>query len=55
MILAGGVVESYFKYADAQLDRQPLCLVFHEDFDGEDAVFGASGTFQKEVSIDDFV
>lgn len=51
---AGGVVQSYFKYAGAQLDRQPLCLVFHEDFDSEDAVFGANGTFQREVSMDGF-
>jgi hypothetical protein len=51
---AGGVVQSYFKYADAQLDRQPLCLIFHEDFNSEDAVFGANGTFQRDVNMDGF-
>ena len=51
---AGGVVQLYFKYANAQLDRQPLCLIFQEDFDSEDAVFGANGTFQREVSMDGF-
>ena len=52
--LAGGVVQSYFKYTGAQLDRKPLCLVFQEDFDSEDAVFGSNGTFQREVSMDGF-
>jgi beta-glucanase (GH16 family) len=50
--LAGGLVQSYFKYSNAQLDRQPLCLVFEEDFNSEDEVFGTNGTFQREVNMD---
>lgn len=46
----GGVVQSYFKYSAAQLDRLPLCLVFEENFNSEDEVFGANGTFFREVS-----
>ncbi|KAF8632762.1 hypothetical protein AX15_001700 [Amanita polypyramis BW_CC] len=52
--LAGGVVQTYFRYAHAQLDRKPLCLVFEENFDNEDAVFGPNGTFQREVNLDGF-
>ncbi|KAK2464535.1 hypothetical protein APHAL10511_003442 [Amanita phalloides] len=52
--LAGGVVQSYFKYSRAQLDRQPLCLVFEENFDSEDAVFGSNGTFEREVNMDGY-
>jgi len=51
---AGGIVQSYFKYANAQLDRKPLCLVFEENFDNEDAVFGPNGTFEREVNMDGF-
>jgi len=47
----GGIVQSYFKFSGAQLDRQPLCLVFEEDFNNEDAVFGPNGTFFREVSM----
>ncbi|KAM6500153.1 ectomycorrhiza-upregulated GH16 glucan endo-1,3-beta-glucosidase precursor [Amanita muscaria] len=49
---AAGLVQSYFNYAHAELDRQPLCLVFEENFDSEDAVFGSNGTFEREVSMD---
>lgn len=63
--IAGGVVQCCFKYMQVPLDKQPLCLVFEEDFkDGnEDRVFGVSkaqngdltgGSLMREVSMDGF-
>lgn len=52
--LAGGIVQCYFNYAHAQLDRKPLCLVMEENFDSEEAVFGENGSFNREVNMDGF-
>ncbi|PFH48494.1 glycoside hydrolase family 16 protein [Amanita thiersii Skay4041] len=52
--LIGGILQSYFKYKNAELDRKPLCLVFEENFDDEDGVFGENGSFQREVNMDGF-
>ncbi|EKM82304.1 hypothetical protein AGABI1DRAFT_124786 [Agaricus bisporus var. burnettii JB137-S8] len=52
--LAGGIVQCYFNYANAQLDKSPLCLVMEEYFDSEDAVFGENGSFNREVNMDGF-
>jgi hypothetical protein len=52
--LAGGIIQCYFNYANAQLDRQPLCLVMEENFDSEDSVFGENGSFNREVNMDGF-
>ena len=63
--IAGGVVQSYFKFIQVPLDKKPLCLVYQEDFDdgNEDRVFGLSkaqngdltgGSLMREVSMDGF-
>lgn len=52
--LAGGIVQCYFNYAHAQLDRKSLCLVMEENFDSEDSVFGENGSFNREVAMDGF-
>jgi hypothetical protein len=52
--LAGGIVQCYFNYAHAQLDKTPLCLVMEENFDSEDAVFGPNGSFNREINMDGF-
>jgi hypothetical protein len=63
--IAGGIVQSYFKFIRVPLDKQPLCLVYEEDFEdgNEDRVFGLSkaqngdlsgGTLLREVSMDGF-
>ena len=63
--IAGGVVQSYFKFILVPLDKKPLCLVYQEDFDdgNEDRVFGLSkaqngdltgGSLLREVSMDGF-
>ncbi|KAF8168622.1 concanavalin A-like lectin/glucanase domain-containing protein [Mycena galopus ATCC 62051] len=54
-----GGIQSYFAYHNVRLDREPLCLVFNEDFtDGTDAaVFGANGAngrWFREVQMDGF-
>ena len=51
---AGGIVQCYFSYANAQLDKRPLCLVMEENFDSEDSVFGENGSFNREVNMDGF-
>ncbi|KAJ2915247.1 hypothetical protein MD484_g5163, partial [Candolleomyces efflorescens] len=50
----GGVVQVYFQYKGVRLDRQPLCLVFDEEFDNPDKVFGEGGSFFREVNMDGF-
>ena len=55
--LAGGGVQSYFKFKNVPLDREPLCLVMEENFDDEAKVFGTNGqggTFFREVNMDGF-
>jgi hypothetical protein len=52
--LAGGIVQCYFNYVHAQLDKKPLCLVMEENFDSEDSVFGQNGSFSREVNMDGF-
>jgi hypothetical protein len=52
--IAGGAVQCYFTYIDVALDREPLCLVFDENFDNEDSVFGPNGTFFREVNMNGF-
>lgn len=63
--IAGGGIQSYFTYLNVPLDKQPLCLVYQEDFqDGnEDRVFGltkaqngdlSGGSLVREVSMDGF-
>ena len=52
--LAGGAAQVYFQYRAVRLDRQPLCLVFDEEFDNPDKVFGEGGSFFREVSMDGF-
>ncbi|KAJ2921718.1 hypothetical protein H1R20_g15380, partial [Candolleomyces eurysporus] len=52
--LAGGAAQIYFQYKGVRLDRQPLCLVFDEEFDNPDKVFGEGGSFYREVSMDGF-
>lgn len=53
MILVGlalGVIQCYLTYKNVMLDRQDLCLVMEEQFDGtEDDVFGPNGYFMREV------
>lgn len=51
---AGGIIQCYFSYVNAQLDRKPLCLVMEENFDSEDSVFGENGSFNREVNMDGF-
>lgn len=51
---AGGILQCYFNYAHAQLDRKPLCLVMEENFDSGDGVFGENGSFNREVNMDGF-
>lgn len=51
--LAAGAVQCYFAFKDVALDRQPLCLVMDENFDGtDDSVFGNGGSFFREVNMD---
>jgi len=56
--IAGGAVQSYFRYKSVPLDKQPLCLVFEEDFNDEQKVFGTDptkgGSFFREVGMDGF-
>ncbi|KAJ3855773.1 glucan 1,3-beta-glucosidase [Lentinula lateritia] len=58
-----GVLQCVLTYIDVsteRMDRQPLCLVMEEDFNGgEDAVFGSGpggegGSFWREVNMDGF-
>ncbi|KAJ6477603.1 glycoside hydrolase family 16 protein [Mycena sanguinolenta] len=54
-----GGVQSYFSYKNVRLDREPLCLVFSEDFNSGDdaAVFGTdgqNGRWFREVQMDGF-
>jgi hypothetical protein len=53
-----GALQCYFQYKGVALDRQPLCLVFEENFDNERQVFGDVGTtggsFMREVNMDGF-
>ncbi|KAF7375487.1 Glucan 1,3-beta-glucosidase [Mycena sanguinolenta] len=54
-----GGVQSYFSYHNVRLDREPLCLVFSEDFNSGDdaAVFGTdgqNGRWLREVQMDGF-
>ncbi len=45
-----GVIQCYLTYKNVMLDRQDLCLVMEEQFDGtEDDVFGPNGYFMREV------
>ena len=52
--LAAGALQCYWEYSRVPLDKKPLCLVFQENFDNEDAVFGPNGTFFREVSMNGF-
>lgn len=57
MVLVGvavGVIQCYFGYTRVVLDKQPLCLVFEEDFSNEEKVFGENGSFFREVNMDGF-
>ncbi|KAF8824735.1 hypothetical protein HHX47_DHR7000447 [Lentinula edodes] len=58
-----GVLQCVLTYIDVsteRMDRQPLCLVMEEDFNGgEDVVFGSGpggegGSFWREVNMDGF-
>ncbi|KAF8236768.1 concanavalin A-like lectin/glucanase [Tricholoma matsutake] len=53
-----GALQCYFQYKGVMLDRQPLCLVFEENFDDPATVFGQVGTkggsFMREVNMDGF-
>ena len=53
-----GALQCYLQYKGVSLDRQPLCLVFEENFDNETQVFGDVGTkggsFMREVNMDGF-
>ncbi|KAJ7723832.1 glycoside hydrolase family 16 protein [Mycena maculata] len=57
--LALGALQSYLTYRNVRIDRQPLCLVFEDDFnEGDDAnVFGSGttpGRFMREVDLSGF-
>jgi hypothetical protein len=52
--IAGGVTQCYFTWKNVALDKQPLCLVFEENFDNEATVFGENGSFLREVSMDGY-
>ncbi|KAF9532826.1 concanavalin A-like lectin/glucanase domain-containing protein [Crepidotus variabilis] len=55
--IAGGGIQSWYRYKNVALDRQPLCLVMEENFDDETSVFGKDGkggTFFREVNMDGF-
>jgi len=49
-----GGFQCYFGYKGVRLDKKPLCLVFEENFDSEDAVFGPNGSFTREVNMDGY-
>jgi hypothetical protein len=53
-----GALQCYLQYKGVMLDRQPLCLVFEENFDDAETVFGQIGTkggsFMREVNMDGF-
>ncbi|KAF5378367.1 hypothetical protein D9615_008740 [Tricholomella constricta] len=49
-----GAVQTYFSYKGVVLDRKPLCLVFEENFENPERVFGENGTFFREVNMDGF-
>lgn len=51
-------IQCYFTYKNVLLDRQPLCMVFDEEFDGSESdVFGQNnqgGKFMREVDMSGF-
>ncbi|KAJ6577945.1 concanavalin A-like lectin/glucanase domain-containing protein [Mycena capillaripes] len=54
-----GALQSYLTYRHVRLDREPLCMVFSEDFDSGDdnGVFGTTngdGRWLREVQMDGF-
>jgi len=58
--LALGAIQSYLTYVRVALDRQPLCLIFDEEFnEGDEGVFGTGiagdgGRWFKEVGVGGF-
>ncbi|RDB22986.1 Beta-1,3-glucan-binding protein [Hypsizygus marmoreus] len=51
---AAGAVRCYFGYKGVRMDKKPLCLVFEENFDNPETVFGEGGSFFREVNMDGF-
>jgi hypothetical protein len=53
-----GALQCYLQFKGVMLDRKPLCLVFEENFDDANQVFGQPGTkggsFMREVNMDGF-
>lgn len=59
--IALGTIQSYLTYTRVALDREPLCLIFNEDFnEGDEAgVFGSGiagdgGRWFREVGVGGF-